>query len=294
MSECSSTCKLCGTGKFSFVQKGVRHGPEIDVRRCTHCGLVFLFPQPKPEELVRYYSELYRHEYDEPPVAQRFRTDLDEARTRVRRLLPLLQPKTRLLEVGSGSGALIASIRPYVQEVMGIEPDLASRTWIEHQLALPIADEVPQNLSQDEAYDLVVSFHVLEHVAEPVAWLIKLKGLLRRGGHLVIEVPNIDDMLVKTYKVPAYLKFYYQKAHLYYFSKRTLKMALQKAELDATIIGIQRYDLSNHLRWILTGQPGGQGYYHQILAPPVQAAYADSLIRTGRSDTLWAVARRKD
>jgi 2-polyprenyl-3-methyl-5-hydroxy-6-metoxy-1,4-benzoquinol methylase len=255
---------------------------------------VFLFPQPKSEELARYYAKLYRHEYDEPPVALRYRTDLEEARTRVRRLLPLLQPETRLLEVGSGSGALLASVRPYVQEVMGIEPDLASRDWIEHRLALPIADQLPQSLSEDAAYDLVVSFHVLEHVAEPVAWLIKLKKLLRRGGCLVIEVPNIDDVLVKTYKVPAYLKFYYQKAHLYYFSKRTLTLALQKGDLTATILGVQRYDLSNHLRWMLTGQPGGQGYYHQILAPPVQAAYADSLIRTGRADTLWAVARRKD
>jgi 2-polyprenyl-3-methyl-5-hydroxy-6-metoxy-1,4-benzoquinol methylase len=255
---------------------------------------VFLFPQPNPEELVRYYAELYRHEYAEPPVAQRFRTDLDEARTRVRRLLPLLQPQTRFLEVGSGSGALLASVRPYVQEVMGIEPDLASRDWIEQQLALPIAGQLPQSLGEDAAYDLIVSFHVLEHVADPVAWLIKLQELLRRGGHLVIEVPNIDDALVKTYRVPAYLKFYYQKAHLYYFSKRTLTLALQKADLTATILGVQRYDLSNHLRWMLTGQPGGQGYYHQILAPSVQAAYADSLIRTGRADTLWAVARRKD
>ena len=102
------------------MQKGVRHGPEIEVRRCTHCGLVFLFPQPSPEELSRYYSKLYRNDYDEPPVAHRFRTDLDEALKRVRRLGPLLQPETRLLEVGSGSGALLASVRPYVQEVMGI------------------------------------------------------------------------------------------------------------------------------------------------------------------------------
>jgi 2-polyprenyl-3-methyl-5-hydroxy-6-metoxy-1,4-benzoquinol methylase len=294
MNESSATCKLCGSRESSFVQKGVRHGPEIEVRRCRQCGLEFLCPQPNSEELSRYYSALYRREYDEPPVTVRFRTDLDEARRRVNRLLPLLRPETRLLEVGSGSGALLASVRPYVQEVMGIEPDSASRKWIEHQLGLPIADELPQGVDEDKAYDLVVSFHVLEHVAAPVDWLIKLKGLLRRGGHLVIEVPNIDDVLVKTYKVPAYLKFYYQKAHLYYFSKRTLSLALQKVDLAATILGIQRYDLSNHLRWMLTGQPGGQGYYHQFLAPSVQAAYADSLIRSGRADTLWAVARRKN
>jgi hypothetical protein len=73
-----------------------------------------------------------------------------------------------------------------------------------------------------------------------------------------------------------------------------LRLAPQKAGFTAVIQGVQRYDLSDHLRWMLTGQPGGQRYYHQILAPSIQAAYADLLIRAGRADTLWAVAHRKD
>ena len=68
-------------------------------------------------------------------------------------------------------------------------------------------------------------------------------------------------------------------------------MALNQAGFDATIEGIQRYDLSNHIYWMLKGEPGGQSCYNDILLPSVHAAYADALIHTGHSDTLWAIAQ---
>jgi hypothetical protein len=108
---------------------------------------------------------------------------------------------------------------------------------------------------------------------------------------VVIEVPNVDDALVVLYRVPRYLAFYYQKAHLYYFSRSTLARTLELAGLRAKVDGIQRYDLGNHLRWMLTGEPGGQGYYDQVLPPSVHAAYGEALVRAGHGDTLWAVAR---
>ena len=120
-----------------------------------------------------------------------------------------------------------------------------------------------------------------------------LKRLLRPDGRLVIEVPNVDDALVAVYRIPAYLRFYYQKAHLYYFSAATLNRTFGEAGLEATIEGVQRYDLSNHIRWMLDGEPGGQGQYDHILTPSALVAYAESLINKGRADTLWAVAQAK-
>ena len=113
-------------------------------------------------------------------------------------------------------------------------------------------------------------------------------------GKLVVEVPNVDDALVSVYRVPAYVRFYYQKAHLYYFSRETLANTFALAGLEGSIEGVQRYDLSNHLRWMLTGEPGGQGYYDELLSPAVREAYADALIQSGHSDTLWGVAYRRD
>lgn len=263
------------------------------MRRCADCGLVFLWPRPSEEELQRYYTigEVYHEEDSDPPVAERYLPELDEARTRVRRLLSFLKPNTCLLEVGCGSGAFLDAVRPYVADLLGVEPNALSRDEVEGRTGLTVMERMADVLLEGKTFDLVVLFHVLEHVLDPVHFLQSLSQLLRPDGRLVVEVPNVDDVLVAVYQIPAYLRFYYQKAHLFYFSSNTLTMALNQAGFDATIKGIQRYDLSNHIRWMLTGQPGGQGYYNDILLPSVHAAYADALVRVGHSDTLWAVAQ---
>jgi SAM-dependent methyltransferase len=285
-------CKLCGSHESSLLQIGVRHDQKAEIRRCATCDMVFLSPQPSKEALDLYYSTLYREDYGLTQVEKRHQNDLQEANLRVQRLLPQLKPESRLLEVGSGSGAFLYAVRPYVKEVIGVEPDSATRAWIQKNLGFNMLAEIPHHRSEREAFDVVVSFHVLEHAPDPLDFLSRLAKVLGPEGELVVEVPNVDDVLVAVYRVPAYLQFYFQKPHLYYFSQRTLALALEKAGYQAKICGIQRYDLSNHIRWLLTGQAGGQGYYHDILSPAVQAAYADSLINSGHSDTLWGVARK--
>ncbi len=285
-----SECMLCEEAQDTLVQVGVRHAPEIEVRRCANCSLVFLWPRPSEEELGRYYAELYRPDYNEPPVHERYKSDLGEAHLRMSRLLPFLHYDDRLFENGSGSGAFIDVVRSHVGEVIGVEPDSKSRDWIKIEKGLPVAEGLKDILNGASSFDFIVLFHVLEHISNPVSLLQSLRKLLRRDGKLIIEVPNVDDVLVSVYQIPAYLRFYFQKAHLYYFSQETLRKVLEKAGFFATIQGIQRYDLSNHMRWMLTGQPGGQGYYDPLLGP-VQESYANALIRGGYSDTLWAVAK---
>ena len=290
MNKLSDSCKLCGSFESSLIQVGVRHVPDAEIRRCTGCDMVFLTPQPSQEELGLYYSTIYREDYRLTQVAERHKNDLGKAFLRVQQLLPRLKPETRLLEVGAGSGAFLNAVRPYVKEALGVDPDLATRRWVEETLGIKMLGEIPQDGTAAEAFDVVVSFHVLEHVPAPLDFLVGLKKVLKPEGLLVIEVPNVDDALVAVYQVPAYRQFYFQKAHLSYFSRKTLALALEKAGYHATISGVQRYDLSNHLRWMLTGQPGGHGYYRDILTPSLEAAYADSLINSGHSDTLWGVA----
>lgn len=286
-------CILCQCPDSTLVQIGALHAPHVEIRRCLNCGLVFLYPQSTEAELNYYYTELFRQDYREPPVAKRYWGELAEALKRIHRLLPHLHANTHLLEVGSGSGAFLNTVHPYVQEVVGIEPDKASSIYITNQIKLPLFENIA-NIPENKTFDLVVLFHVLEHIANPARFLQSLKQVLQPDGLLIIEVPNVEDVLVAVYQIPAFLRFYYQKAHLFYFSKSTLEMTFKHAGFNVSIEGVQRYDLSNHMRWMLTGQPGGQDYYSNLLSPAINGAYAESLIRTGHSDTLWAVAKIAD
>lgn len=203
--------------------------------------------------------------------------------------MPLLSPEADLLEIGGGSGAFAVSVRPHVASATVVEPDESARAFFAERLGIRSVDTV-EALAEGDRFDLVVLFHVLEHVLDPVAFVTRLGALLRPGGRIVCEVPNVHDALVSLYAVESYLPFYYQKAHLWYFSPATLRQVFERAQLSAEIRGVQRYDLSNHVRWMLAGEPGGQGHYADVFPPGALAAYADALVAAGHADTLWAVS----
>ena len=58
-------------------------------------------------------------------------------------------------------------------------------------------------------------FHALEHVPDPRALLTTVRGWLKRGGQLVVEVPNIAARV----QAPSHQ---YHYAHLYHFTGSTL------------------------------------------------------------------------
>ena len=285
---------LCGSSESIILRTGVRYDPALQIRECKKCGLIYLWPRPGEEELLSYYQSEYRKEYDnDSPHDIRFRSDTEEARIRVSRLTGLLSGEKSLLELGSGSGAFLNAASIYAKNVTGVEPDRKTREWIISRCGFRVVGELSELKQKVEKFDLVVLFHALEHMVNPIEFCKSLKGVIKPTGHLIIEVPNIDDALVSLYKIKSYIDFYYQKAHLFYFSSATLKWVLDQAGYNSDIVGVQRYDLSNHIRWMLDGKPGGKGYYHNIFLQSTNQSYADSLIRSGYADTLWAIARLK-
>lgn len=285
----AARCVLCCATENTLIRTGARYAPEVEVRQCDACGLVFLSPLPSEDDLSEYYASTYVEEYEASDLEARFRENTEDARARVHRLESQLRPSTRLLEIGAGSGAFLRAVEPHVGTLVAVEPDTACRDWITGRLSVPAyatLEEIPGELT----FDVIVAFHVLEHLLDPVGFLARLRPLVAEGGRLVIEVPNLDDALVGAYRVPSYLSFYFQGAHLTYFAEPTLRRAFERAAFTVEVTGVQRYDLSNHMRWMLTGEPGGAGYYRDLFTEDLERVYAEALIRSGRSDTLWAEA----
>src|SRR3989344_6709023 len=69
-------------------------------------------------------------------------------------------------------------------------------------------------------------WHVLEHVKETEKYLKKLNELIKNGGWLVIEVPNLKSWSREL--SGKYWLGYDLKYHLTFFSEKTLKEILKK------------------------------------------------------------------
>jgi SAM-dependent methyltransferase len=102
----------------------------------------------------------------------------------------------RLLDIGCGAGdnaALVKSRYPEC-EVFGItrspgEAELARR-HMTHCWLCDIEYELPADLSV-QSFDALIFSHVLEHFRDPAAVLAKFTPLLRKGGEILIAVPNV-------------------------------------------------------------------------------------------------------
>lgn len=281
-------CPLCNCIDYEVRKQGVRFAEDVDVCKCQSCSLEYLWPQPDNEHLNEFYTHEYRTVYGDPTPAERHVADTIEANQRIKRLSPNLDKKMRVLEIGSGSCAFIQNLSPLVDDVIGVEMDDTSREWFTSTSSIKVfhkLEDVPNN----NGFDLIVLFHVLEHLSNPVKFLKELAERLNLGGSIVIEVPNVDDALLSLYKIEEFSEFYFSIAHLTYFNPKSLSFCANKAGLIGKINGIQRYDISNHINWALNRKPGGQGKFSLTVSEDTNHSYLEDLVSAGQTDTLWGV-----
>lgn len=101
-----------------------------------------------------------------------------------------------LLEVGCAHGAFLkgANSRVKLQRSVGLE--LNETTQVSEN-NFEIVNQVIQEFqkSNQEAFDVVCSFQVLEHISEVYDFLEAKIKCLKRGGKLLISVPNNESFL---------------------------------------------------------------------------------------------------
>jgi len=97
----------------------------------------------------------------------------------------------------------------------GIEPDENHARYAREELQVPVTTGFAQDIDEKEPIDIVTLHHVLEHMTNPLGELKKIYAILKEGGHLMVEVPNAEDIKQDP-------KNRYHKAHIYTFNPETL------------------------------------------------------------------------
>ena len=105
----------------------------------------------------------------------------------------------RVLDIGCGCGFHDAEFarRPFVQQVDAVDYSSASIQRANEAYPHPkvrrwVADLRSDRL--DPTYDLVVSFQVIEHLADPSAYLQFAMMACRPGGPIAVVTPNVDRL----------------------------------------------------------------------------------------------------
>jgi SAM-dependent methyltransferase len=183
-------CWTCGT----HAAQDLRY-PNVGYVRCPACELLFL-PRSSRERLREIYRPEYFEDYglggsyDGDP-AQRRR----DAAVRVRWVRGAAAPVGRVLEVGCASGWFLAAARTVGYDVVGIEPAAEMAAAARERSGAPVQTAMLEDAALPPAsFDVVVAWHVLEHLAEPRGSLAAVRGALRPGGRLLLELPNVASL----------------------------------------------------------------------------------------------------
>lgn len=286
MTDIMKSCPLCKSQTIKPRRESLRDSDTIGVAECSECGHVFLDSFEHINEHYFEQNEFLKSKGVADTIGRRLKHFEAENRNRFQRVAPLVSNK-RAIEIGSGAGALFEMIAPLAANLVGIERTVAFCDRLKEKGY----DIRPNLASCPDDVDVILSFHVLEHVDDPVGMLKESYAKLSPGGLIYLEVPNIDDALLALYDVEEYRKFYFFKDHLHYFSRRTLEDAFILAGLPRPqITGHNRFGIGNHMYWLKDGKPGGHVLWNFLEA--ASADYSAVLSANNLSDSLVAQVRK--
>jgi len=166
-----------------------RFGP-VPLHRCRDCGFVALDSGADPEP----YRDTYFAAYAGGDYLGHEARRRHESRVRLDLLARLAPPPARLLEVGAAAGFFLDEARRRGYAGTGIEPNASMAAHGRDSLGLDLRTAtLAEAQLPPGSFDAVCAFHVLEHLPEPLDAVRAIGTALRPGGHLLIEVPNVQS-----------------------------------------------------------------------------------------------------
>ncbi len=212
-----------------FATKDYITGDRFVVGFCNNCRLDVTAPVPSEENIAKYYPSSYYGS------GRRFNRIIEWLLNnlyayRARQIESKQQPG-KVLDIGCGRGLLLSKLRERGWIPRGTELSEEAAAYARDRLGLPVTTEALQDCNfPDEEFDLIILWHVLEHVTSPRAMLKEVSRILKPGGVLLVAVPNFGS-----WEAHATGRGWFHldvPRHLTHFTQGTLQNSLEMAGLS--------------------------------------------------------------
>ncbi len=232
-------CPICRTEPSAWkdisefrLKKVDPKGKKIEFVMCETCGFVTYLGRYQTEAEIKAY---YKKEYRPAPQAQNLFTGERKLQYHAHFLAPLFEEWKKaeidapvIGEIGSAHGMLLNWIKhciPYA-EIHGTELTETYRRVAFHEYGIKLQDELPK----DKKYDLLVSYHVLEHQLDPDLRLQEYASMLKDNGLFYLSCPIWfrDANNNSTFDI----EYYWAPDHINSWSEEHLEWIIAKAGLE--------------------------------------------------------------
>jgi SAM-dependent methyltransferase len=192
---------------------------------CKDCNLVYVNPRPLEDLLLSGYSDA-----EDPLFAaqndQRIRTFEKTLRSALKRLNMTGEGK-RVLDVGCAGGAFLVAAQKCGFEAMGVEPARWMAAFGRKTYGVNIQDGILKpGMFPEKSFDMITLWDVVEHLTHPKDTLDLIHSLLKPGGTLLVNYPDISSVAAKALgdRWPFWLS-----VHLLYYTRPTIAAQLRRS-----------------------------------------------------------------
>jgi SAM-dependent methyltransferase len=265
---------------FGSSRIKVTHGRIL---RCNECGFGFQQARPTSEELADLYRRMDVGIYESETLG---RMATAQCHLELVEAFALTIPG-RVLDIGCASGHFLRVARMAGWSVAGVEPSVALYAKTVETLGSKAevhCSTLEEGDFEPSSFDAVTLWDVLEHVPDPVKFMKRCRTLLRPGGRLFLNVPNLDSIQARVLgrRWPLLLA-----EHLTYFNRRSLRMCGEKAGLKWIHFGRRRVSFSLDYLLFRLSQHGILGsalartFFSPVIGGALVRVYAGELFGVG-------------
>jgi 2-polyprenyl-3-methyl-5-hydroxy-6-metoxy-1,4-benzoquinol methylase len=242
-------CPICDTdNQWTNVdqyrlRKVDEKGNPINMCQCDGCGFVSYPSKYQSEDQIK---EHYRSSYRTAPQATALFTGERKLQYHNFFLTPLFEEwkKAGLTnpvvgEIGSAYGMLLNWIRQQVPgaEVHGTELTTTYKRVAYHEYGLRLTDD----FDMSRKYDLIISYHVLEHQLDPDKRLKEYASCLKDGGIFYLSAPIWFRELSNSGGAGFDIEWYWAPDHINGWAQEHLEEVIAKAGLEIIMRNTEVY-----------------------------------------------------
>lgn len=197
---------------------------------CEGCGLGSLHPRPDANEIAAFYPPSYYGSSGAKfvPGVERLVRILGNRQAKF--LSRGLPSGGSVLDVGCGRGYLLQAMANEGLETHGFEVSDTAAAGLDPRVQLRVGNSLMDADYPDGRFDLIVLWHVFEHLPNPRETLEEIRRILKPGGRVAIAVPNFASLQARIFG-PAWFHLDLPR-HLYHFTPQGLRRMATDAGLQ--------------------------------------------------------------
>lgn len=222
-------CTICGNLGFEIkfeLKDYFFTNEDFVIIQCKSCGFMITDGITDYKDLGKYYntSKYLSHEKKEKSIVSLV-YNLVKRYSISRKFLLISKESNgkKILEIGCGTGDLLAAFKDKKWDTIGVEPSDSASSYAKEKHGLKIYDKASEVKETD--FDVVMLWHVLEHIENLQDIISLIKTKVKKSGRIIIALPNPDSYDAKYYK--KYWAGWDVPRHLFHFKQTNIKQLLQ-------------------------------------------------------------------